>query len=119
MGATLQQLADTLGTDHANVSRMEAGGRAMRPDQIEALAARLGLWPGDLFRHPDAEAPSTPEETALLRAFRAVRPGDRATALRLLQALAQQGQAQGDSPPYQPPEAKPKTLHDKPPGSPN
>jgi len=63
-GMTQTAIALRLGTTHATVSRWERGHQGMSVEHLVATAEALGVKPGDLFRHPDAEIAPADQDAA-------------------------------------------------------
>lgn len=54
-GLSQEQLADRVGTDANNISRMERNHHSPSLEMLAQLAAALGVSRSDIFRHADGE----------------------------------------------------------------
>ncbi len=80
-GLTQTQLGELIDRNHGQISKIETGISELGEDVAVALARALRISPGDLFFSPKDEV------WTICRRLRQMTPNQRATALRLIDAL--------------------------------
>ncbi|MCA9629698.1 MAG: helix-turn-helix transcriptional regulator [Myxococcales bacterium] len=89
-GYTQERLAEAVGIEPVTLSRWETGHRAVSISTLAVIADTLGVGLGDLLDVTRA-LPSTdyaPDESALLRGYRALTDARRDLVRRLVRELA-------------------------------
>lgn len=82
-GLTQQQLADMAGMSRSQLAMIEAETRPANTLRLNAIANALGVMPEGLFELPEADQ-------AIIDVIKRLSPGDRATIVRMAEALAAQ-----------------------------
>ena len=92
MGMTMEVLADQIGTDPGNLSRIERGVQNYTPEMLETIAKHLGTTPSALIGEAENEWTTPPrtirteaDEAELLIDYRKLR-GSARSLLRLMAA---------------------------------
>ena len=87
-GLTLLDLANAVGSDPGNISRLERSEQGYSSQQIKAIADALGCSLGTLFAEADdLTVIHDKEERELLAAVRAMSPEARNYALKMIKSL--------------------------------
>lgn len=66
-GLTQQQLAEKIGISQVHLGRLESNARSMDLEQVEKIAAALGVKPFDILPQKWQPEEITPEEREILR----------------------------------------------------
>ncbi|MBQ8465315.1 MAG: helix-turn-helix transcriptional regulator [Alphaproteobacteria bacterium] len=69
-GLTQEQLAEKIGISQVHLGRLENNARSMDLEQVESIAAALGVKPIDILPPSWQEEQITPEEREILRMIR-------------------------------------------------
>ena len=69
-GLTQQQLAEKIGISQVHLGRLESNARSMDLEQVEKIAAALGVKPFDILPQEWQPEEITPEEREILRMIR-------------------------------------------------
>lgn len=69
-GLTQQQLAEKIGVSQVHMGRLESNARSMDLEQVEMIAAALGVKPFDILPQEWQPEEITPEEREMLRMVR-------------------------------------------------
>jgi len=91
-GLTLEHVAEVVGVEPVTVSRWESGTRSPSVSVLARLAQITGVDPGSLLAVGGDPTPQVPEDVAeVLELMGQMDGARRRTALRVLQALAEEG----------------------------
>jgi transcriptional regulator with XRE-family HTH domain len=90
-GLTQRQLAEMVGADQSQISKIERGDEAVSLGRIYAIAAALNVGPGELFDPSELQ-------DRIMRLVYSLREEQRDSALRILEALVGQQTPPGNKP---------------------
>lgn len=86
-GLNLQTLAAQIGGSIANLSELERGKRQLTQSWMLKIANALSIEPVELLPFDQHSTGLTPDEAALIRAYRHSSPANKSAILRVAEAL--------------------------------
>ena len=88
-GLSLSALAKLVGTTKAQIQKLERGDRRLSLDWMQRIAGALNVKVSDLLPVEDVPAKRSVSEAAIVTLIRQLSDADRATLVRVAQALMQ------------------------------